>query len=466
MSSPKPSVSNSALPRRAFTLVEVLIATFLTLLLMAAVAEIFSRIGTSINDSRATLEMADRMRSTATRLQLDLAGLTATPLPPQNPADNPGYLEIVEGRWVVRQNQNGTFHEEVAPLPEPIDNDNSNRRDTTVIDNDDILLFTTRSAGRPFIGRAAGATIESDVAEIAWFVRGRTLYRRVLLVAPTAVPSGTSATGFYRNYDVSVRRAPTGSSVVGNTLGDLTKRENRFAHATSAFPYDIRGWGQLRLPLLQECSDPAWEVGVTQPSAMTYTPQNQVDLWLKPHPWETAGGVAEVDPDTGVHLDFPNGTRFAEDVILTNVIGFDVKVFEPALGRYVDLGYDHNNAQLQSELGYDPANPPAGALKPLFYRRGSADSSLQAAATEARIYDTWSTHYREMWPGSGAALLNGMDDDNDGIVDNDSEFLALAEKPFPPYPAPLRGIQVKIRCFDPDSRQVRDATVVQDFLPK
>ena len=43
----------------------------------------------------------------------------------------------------------------------------------------------------------------------------------------------------------------------------------------------------------------------------------------------------------------------------------------------------------------------------------------------------------------------------------------MAEKTkSPPYPAPLRGIQVKIRVFEPDSRQIREVTVVQDFLPQ
>ena len=42
-----------------------------------------------------------------------------------------------------------------------------------------------------------------------------------------------------------------------------------------------------------------------------------------------------------------------------------------------------------------------------------------------------------------------------------------AEKPSsPPYPAPLRGIQIKIRIFEPDSRQIREVTIEQDFLPK
>jgi hypothetical protein len=34
-----------------------------------------------------------------------------------------------------------------------------------------------------------------------------------------------------------------------------------------------------------------------------------------------------------------------------------------------------------------------------------------------------------------------------------------------PYPLPLRGVQVKLRVYEPDTRQVREMTVVQDFLP-
>ncbi len=61
---------------------------------------------------------------------------------------------------------------------------------------------------------------------------------------------------------------------------------------------------------------------------------------------------------------------------------------------------------------------------------------------------------------------NGFDDPGNsgvanGIVDDDDEKITS-----PPYPAPLRGIQVKIRVFEPDSRQIREVTIMQDFLPK
>ena len=63
--------------RTGFTLVEILVATTLALLLMGAVAVMFGRVAESITDSRSMLEAADRLRLAETRLQMDLAGITA-----------------------------------------------------------------------------------------------------------------------------------------------------------------------------------------------------------------------------------------------------------------------------------------------------------------------------------------------------------------------------------------------------
>ena len=49
----------------------------------------------------------------------------------------------------------------------------------------------------------------------------------------------------------------------------------------------------------------------------------------------------------------------------------------------------------------------------------------------------------------------------DGVVDDIGERYRGA-----PYPVPLRDIQIKIRVFEPDSHQIREVTVVQDFMPK
>ncbi len=36
----------------------------------------------------------------------------------------------------------------------------------------------------------------------------------------------------------------------------------------------------------------------------------------------------------------------------------------------------------------------------------------------------------------------------------------------PPYPVPLRGLRVRIRCYEPDARDVREVTVTESFVPE
>ena len=109
-------------------------------------------------------------------------------------------------------------------------------------DFDDVLMFTTRSTGKPFIGLfnygtfavPKTATVQSDVAEVAWFIRGRTLYRRQLLVAPGLPVPTNAAKGFYAYNDISVR--VENNQLLANTLGDLTRRECRYAHTATHRP--------------------------------------------------------------------------------------------------------------------------------------------------------------------------------------------------------------------------------------
>ena len=449
--------------RRGFTLIEMLVATALTLVLLGAVISMFGSISSGIADARSTLEMTDRLRTTATLLQRDLGGVTATMLPPQRPADAPGYFEIIEGpvgdgASMIRPSQYGCI---------PDANGNWGPGDTTLRDFDDKLMFTTRSADRPFVGRSAGSpdgTVRSDVAEVAWFLRGNTLYRRVLVVNPGAVVPVGGAMGFYTGNDVSVRLV--NGKLLANSLADLAKRENRFAHHTQAYPYDVRNWALLGLPTLQECSSSNWIAGGTAPTGVWYsggpglTPLSQsppgcfYDFWRQ---GAAAWQSSVTDATTGTLTAYSNGQR-TDDVILTNVIGFDVKVWDPGVNMYVDLGYDNVN--------YDPNYAPTGGVPAkLFYHTGVPQSGLQSINQVARTYDTWSTHYetegRQAGDTAAGQSTNGLDDNNNGLVDEPLELIAP-----PPYPAPLRGIQVKIRTFDPDSRQIREVTVIQEFLPK
>lgn len=495
--------------RRGFTLVELMMATLLTLMLMLVVVGLFAAVSQSIRDSRATMEMAGRLRAAKRKLQLDLEGRTVTVSPPVRPAAGEGCLEIIEGPL-------GPID---PPVPQPINFD-TGAVDTTVADFDDILVLTTRSRAGPFVGRYRDGTIESYEAEVVWFVRARTLYRRVMLIAPQTMPdlddnhdgsvdptdnngvvdvvdltdaAGTSHS-FYEWYDISARPEydVTGNIAgwVPNTLGDLTKRENRFAHAVHPsevtpiapatilnFPYPASRWGQLGMPTLRECADPNW-MSWANPAGMPFvTPVAQIDLWApaaQAHPWP------ETDPRTGTLLAYPGAgvnNRIAEDVILTNVIGFDVKVWDPGAprlryqGRIIQPGDPGFAVAFAAWLGGTATIAGRGAYVDLNYANDPTVSTFSGPGTRPldlpMVYDTWSFHYEH----------DGIDTDQDGVIDEGTDGFDnggvagiiddLGEREaIAPYPVPLRGIQIKIRTFEPDSRQVREVTVVADFSPK
>jgi prepilin-type N-terminal cleavage/methylation domain-containing protein len=478
------------LPRRGMTLVEMLVATTITLIMMGLVAQLFGVFGQGVTGSRSVIELTDQMRSVGWRLRQDLGGVTATTLPPLRPEANEGYFELFEGPAT------DTSTATLVPTSD---------KTALTADCDDALLFTTRSQGPPFVGRFIKGTIESPVAEVAWYCRPAaqqlasgptlyTLYRRQLLVMdyvganpPANAPFFFSATGgnvvdfqrvgnrwdtFYNGdgstffgFDLSCRLVPSANNVrllVPNSLGDLTKRENRFGHyptdvvATPTFPYSFVSIAPL------------------------------------------------------------SGLRTGEDVILNNVLGFDVRVFDPdapvqtpasgggvtpgdpgfaingdtkATGAYVDLCWGRNVAAPVASAAPGAAFPTMGAFSAFQTSGVMVSSAIKNAimsgtlalpeapvaggpgATNVAVYDTWSTHYETNGinengntdPNNNPLIdegTNGLDDNSNGLVDEPAEAETSA-----PYPVPLRGIEVRIRCYEPSSRQVRQVTIRHTFVP-
>jgi prepilin-type N-terminal cleavage/methylation domain-containing protein len=461
--------------RHAFTLIEMLVSLAITLIMMGAVVTLFGTVTDSVSSSRALLEASDRLRACRNRLQADLQCATASMKPPLRPENGEGYLEIIEGPNIDGVNQ---FNQVRASTPAP------QPANTLFGDTDDALLLTVRSRGEPFVGKIPTGTLESQVAEVAYFLarstppgeavidpiatdpitvttplRLFTLYRRVMLVYPAAPGLGSDATNaFYNSYDVSARYDATLGARVANTLGDLTKRENRFNRGSAVFPF--------------------------------------------PYNAAITGFDAATTP-----------VRLGDDVILTNVLSFDVQVYDPGaplfvtngtlveprdagyrqqlaaisgsypppltpgapigFGAYVDLGYGYvqstdlgPNYTVSFPLTYAPTPATAGYLTPLF---ASAPPSLSGLASSHSagpfVYDTWSWHYEndgvDQFGDSKIDLgTNGLDDDGINGVDDIGE-----RETMPPYPSPLRGIRVTIRVYEPSSQQVRQVTVVQDYLP-
>jgi prepilin-type N-terminal cleavage/methylation domain-containing protein len=383
---------------RGYTLVELLIAAAIALAVMAAAAALFGLFGRAASQSQAIVEMGDRMRTTTWQLRQDLAGATADLTPPGRPEEDAGYFELIEGPRSDRDAAEGSGNIQA--------------------DTDDVLLFTTRSTGGPFVGKYGANFLESPVAEVAWFCRlaaeqpvpGLTLHnlhRRQLLVVgyvgvapfstnnnslPATAPN-TSLPAAWLTYDISLRTegpAPF-TAFFPNTLGDLTRRECRFWHDATTFPHALQ--------------------------------------------------TATLDAATF------NGTlREGEDIVLSNVIAFDVRVFDAEAP-----------ARLASGVAVFPGDPG--------YETGDTSPAARGAYVD-RTFDTWSLHYEQ----------NGIDEDGDGKIDEGADGFddngddladdAGERETSPPYPGPLRGLEVRVRCYEPSSRQVRQITVRHSFLAK
>ena len=179
-------------------------------------------------------------------------------------------------------------------------------------DTDDVLMMTVHSRGTPFIGRGPQGMVESHLAEVVWFVapaetesqnRPLTLYRRVLLIRPDLdLGGGGSREEFFKKYDVSARFDEKRGLMSPNTLADLTQPENRFSHS--------RGSGG----------------GGAAPGRINLNVQSTSgpQSLIKPFPADSGGGGAT--------------SRLGDDVILTNCVGFDVKIFDARRQVYQERG--------------------------------------------------------------------------------------------------------------------------------
>jgi prepilin-type N-terminal cleavage/methylation domain-containing protein len=451
--------------RRGFTLVEMLVAMALTLIMVYAIAEFYAYIGDSVRDGRAMIEMGGQLRAASQRLKRDLDSLTVRVVPWTDDGNNSGYFSYREGPASDSFPMGTTGDAITATL------NFQNANSTNLIsDGDDVLGFTITSGAEPFQGRFFDATqavgsqetvTVSRQAEVVWWVgfrdvdnsgvyeaseyaisSPRFLFRRQLLIVPQLYPrpadsskpagwiSGPHADlpaakqalrTFHANNDISASIRDTDPSagvslhLIANSLTDLTRREHRFANQPS-FP-----------------------------------------------------GEVDVDSNTTtIGLQYILGSAsnaVGEDVVLSNLLGFDVKAFDPGAPIRTDSG--GNVAVSPSDVGFGSAataDVAYGAYVDLNYNRNltapvpattfSGAANSKSSLTSA-TYDTWALSYER----DNGNAMNGIDNDNANGVDDPGERITS-----PPYPVPLRGIQVKIRMYDPSSRQVKQATVTADFI--
>ena len=232
------------------------------------------------------------------------------------------------------------------------------------------------------------------------------------------------------------------------------------------------------------------------------TPLTQVETGAAPFSSDNAGSSSFVPVTPLNHL-------WEDDLIMTNVRSFDVKAYDPdaPLYNYVnnngyvsgpfsagyqDLGYGasaylagwptttappfqplvppYNFAGPPTGFGHEGRIPPLPAdfrLNPsrsvYFDANNNPQPIYVGDATQnhglgvirlTHTFDTWSTAYTNA-PGSDI-LLNGYSTNSTPIYPSFP----------PPYPSPLRGIQIQIRVVDPRNERSKSLTIRHDFTDK
>jgi hypothetical protein len=587
----------------------MLVAMAITLLMMAAVVTLFANIGNSVRERRAVIEMSGQLRQARQLLARDLSGATCRAITGQGttgqePEENQGYLEILEGAWSDTEPgalvngilADGELNYSLSTVPSSqmvqngmVDRDqdgnaddlyldgdpnNSNNADRDVVtdgwalgDYDDILALTVRSVGEPFVGRGPnGQIIQSQLAEVVWYavenpqtdptyntsydpnspqLTGlgepgmRRIYRRVNLIAPwVVIPDADKQLApqwFFRKYNLSVRwdaTDPNDASTVqwiANDLGDLTKRENRFAHQPN-WQLDNNGnWVYTNnYPNLMDVSAIRLDPANLDNSTINRFPTNSVRDPRRRSPLHPYGLPFEYDETDTIDFDVTDvaeeprtpphridpvsnvrvlDDRTGEDLVLDNALGFDIRVYDPgapllynggAIVQPFDRGWiELANASARKGENLVPVS--FGAYVDMFWMRrwwgtneqptwatpqgtplalfaGPTSDPLDRSglnllntsyAYPSVSYDTWSSHYEhdgidtdDSTNNSGPVDegFNGLDDDNANGVDDPGE-----RETSPPYDVSLLGIEVRMRVYEQDARQVRETSIIHSF---
>jgi hypothetical protein len=540
----------------------MLVSVAITLIVILAVVQAFSSVGSGVRAAQAVIEMSNELRGVARQIQRDLDAATCPARTWIDPEAAHGYIEIIEGPLrdrdflvapdgtaLVLTDAEGNeftrpafaanpsdampyrdlfYSSATPPAPGASAIPYSNPIDSSFGDLDDSFALTVRSEGKPFVGRDwNGNLVESYEAEIIYWtafldqndndaldpVEPIMLMRRQLLILPGLV-SASSVNNRLDNYatgashgdlhDISVR-IQGNNSAVANSLGDLTNPRNRPLHSfirrpiphpsLDVFPRIIKP-SQMNGPdrylhrfvILQDLR--GFDVRLYDP--------------LAPILMEPNSGVAIAPGDASFPIN-ATAIRSAWDRVLGRGAFVDLGYaipYDPASGEYV---LNPGTADVAA-MGnwYSPTNT-TGRISyfsgiPSYIESGSDrlksssehfwgwngellanDAAFLAMKQFAIRYDTWSTYFERDGldrgmnpvvtppppPGSpaisngGDLATNGIDDDLANGVDDPGE-----RDTAPPYDVPLRGMEVRLRMLHYETRQVRQVSVVSDFVPE
>lgn len=457
-----------------------MVSVALVLMLMLMLATVFSLATASIGDQRGLGQNDQRMRLLTTIIRDDLNNrsmLNVTPFAPGDTAaafeDTPLAFDLRRGYFYISEN-------------DPDD------------DTDDVLRLTVEApAGEVYYGKAiplgnpaqdrnqpewddgyaGNQQMTSTGAEVIYFLRRGTLYRRVLLIRQPLDPNDDaqpansegdkffetpelySSGNFWRDFDLSAHRNDSGlgtnpfayADVNGSLSNDPGQSAN---HKSLGEPYRRFGFNHLHFTsprsgmpceyVTDSSSGTTYFIGAytheeTSSDRFTY-PQNLANG----NPMNPTGTFEVETPPgsgnfTGTVSRFSTGsTRRAEDVLQTGVHSFDIKVWDDGAQRFVDIG---GNGAVDFAA---PTLTPGGNRNTAYGPGGPPGN---------RVFDTW--HPAIDFNGNLAA-----DDPADY-----PPYRPLSDPNDPNSAKPLRAIQITIRFHDVTSDQLRQMTLIHALPP-
>jgi prepilin-type N-terminal cleavage/methylation domain-containing protein len=552
--------------RRAFTLVEMLVAVALVLLMMTMFAEIFTLATGSMSKQKGIAELDQRQRMTSTLLRADIQDRTFIKVYPFHPADSSTFVSaqnrpinipsgLRQGYFYISENDPENDLDDVFQLTVT----RKSASNTLFYGKAKQLLDTSGAGVFPYAGQPGNpnqpdyddADVEviggggaigdgkevgtSTSAEVAYFVRNGNLYRRVLLIRqplttafgtqpmsnpapampvvlpvplmqPGVYPTGTTTyvynnpTTFPNDFDYSAtydfganRVVFLGQSELSNSVPtaplSLGRPANRFGfNPIAGVPVEWIPSGFIGRFTQEETSN----VNFAWPGSPLKGPDGTIGSMDDTNPYTRNYATIPLTPN-GVVSAYANGPRMGEDILLTNVQCFDVKIWDPRGGPGPDgqpgvAGYDddqNGNTDDISELSF--ANTDDGAWVDVghtgafgyFSQANNKNSNYGPLGAGNRCFDTWHpglgsvgppvsgvAPFRPALPGRdgspGSAPDPGRghsgDDDQDGVVDNIEE---LGWPNTDDIPIALKAIKIRVQYRDTSTGLVRDITIIE-----
>ncbi len=412
--------------RAAFTLPEMLVAVGLMLLVMSLFAEIFSLAVTAMTTQVGLAKNDQRARTAFIVIDNDLKRMSYRPLD-----GHKGIVPLVpglkyNGEDAGPQQQGYIYYSENNPLD----------------DTDDVLQFTILGSqdnnrypdqNLNYYGRASSLTSNSAVrdqpdwddgtpgdnvsvseqAEVVYFLRHGTLYRRILLLRnATSIPNNLQEFDSNNDQKLAQPAVFSGGNPVDLMIGYSGNFYSDFDYSAhfGTSPYD----GDLSPPpsspnqvaifhgSLSNTATNNWPLGVPHfrfghhpltgiPREYFTTAGNDYFFGRYTHeetsntnfqyPDNNSGNVfgrndfnLNFYQNTGRLDVFANGSRRGSDILMNNVQSFDVEIWDEAARRFVDIGNSGGHFSTANNLNsaYGPIKPNAG---------------------QVNVFDTWHSAY-------------------------------------------------------------------------